>query len=388
MAPQETKQRPHFSQPFQQILTMVVVLGLAGFGAFLALPRVLPVFEANPYLNGFILFVFLIGVLACFWQVFQLIGSVRWIESFASGEANDSRRPTRLLAPLASLLRSRGARMQLSSSSTRSILDSVATRIDEAREITRYIVNLLIFLGLLGTFYGLATTVPAVVDTIRSLAPQAGEEGIDVFNRLMSGLEAQLGGMGVAFASSLLGLAGSLIVGLLELFAGHGQNRFYRELEEWLSSITRVGFASGDEGGNPELGAMTSVLDHMAEQMEALQGMFTQSDESRSAVDQKLGALVDSITEMNNRLDRADNTTAALDRVAVGQETLIEFLRAQGPGEGMDAESRMRLRSIDVQMLRILEEISAGRQESMAELRKDIDLLVKSLARPRGKQEP
>ena len=310
MAPPETKQRPHFSQPFQQILTMIVVLGLAGFGAFLALPRVLPVFEANPYLNGFILFVFLIGVLACFWQVFQLIGSVRWIESFASGEANDSRRPTRLLAPLASLLRSRGARMQLSSSSTRSILDSVATRIDEAREITRYIVNLLIFLGLLGTFYGLATTVPAVVDTIRSLAPQAGEEGIDVFNRLMSGLEAQLGGMGVAFASSLLGLAGSLIVGLLELFAGHGQNRFYRELEEWLSSITRVGFASGDEGGNPELGAMTSVLDHMAEQMEALQGMFTKSDESRSAVDDKLGILADSISEMTQRLDREDNTNA------------------------------------------------------------------------------
>jgi hypothetical protein len=205
-----------------------------------------------------------------------------------------------------------------------------------------------------------------------------------VFNRLMSGLEAQLGGMGVAFASSLLGLAGSLIVGLLELFASHGQNRFYRELEEWLSSITRVGFSSGDEGGNAEVSAMSGVLDHMAEQMEALQALFTQSDESRAGVDRKLGALVDAITEMNERLDRTDNTTAALDRVAVGQETLIELLRAQGPGEGMDAESRMRLRSIDVQMLRILEEISAGRQESMAELRKDIDLLVKSLARPRG----
>ena len=155
--------------------------------------------------------------------------------------------------------------MQLSSSSTRSILDSVATRIDEAREITRYIVNVLIFLGLLGTFYGLATTVPAVVETIRSLAPQEGEESIAVFNRLMTGLEKQLGGMGVAFASSLLGLAGSLIVGLLELFAGHGQNRFYRELEEWLSSITRVGFSSGDEGGGQDTSAMSGVMDHIAE---------------------------------------------------------------------------------------------------------------------------
>ena len=219
MAQPDTKQRPQFSQPFQQIMFMVIALGLAVSGAVLALPSVLPVFLANLYLNGFIALVFLFGILACFWQVFQLMVSVRWIEQFASGLSADSNHPPRLLAPLASLLRSRGARMQLSSSSTQSILESVATRIDEAREIPRYIASLLIFLGLLGTFYGLATTVPAVVDTIRSLAPQEGEEGIAVFTRLMTGLEAQLGGMGVAFSSSLLGLAGSLVVGLLELFA-------------------------------------------------------------------------------------------------------------------------------------------------------------------------
>ena len=205
--------QPHFSQPFNQIALMLIVLGLSGFGAVVALPRVLPVFQANPYLNGFIMFVFVVGVLACFFMVLQLIVSVRWIEQFASGGPGAQAKAPQLLASLASLLRSRGARMQLSSSSTRSILDSVATRIDEVREITRYIVNMLIFLGLLGTFYGLATTVPAVVDTIRSLAPQDGEGGVEVFNRLMTGLEAQLGGMGVAFASSLLGLAGALIVG-------------------------------------------------------------------------------------------------------------------------------------------------------------------------------
>jgi hypothetical protein len=384
MAQPDGEPRPQFSQPVRQIFMMIIGLGLAGFGTFVALPRVLPVFEANPYLNGFILFVFGIGVVACFWQVTQLIGSVRWIERFASGEVTGLK-PPQLLAPLASLLRSRGARMQLSASSTRSILDSVANRVDEEREITRYIVNLLIFLGLLGTFYGLATTVPAVVETIRGLAPKEGEASIAVFNRLMTGLEAQLGGMGVAFASSLLGLAGSLIVGLLELFAGHGQNRFYRELEEWLSSITRVGFSSGDEAGQ-ENDVVSGVIDHMAEQMEALQMMFTQSDVSRAVVDQKLGDLIDVIGQMNDRIDRTDSTAVALDRVALGQETLIEVMRAQGQGEGMDAESRMRLRSIDVQMLRILEEISAGRQESMAELRKDIDLLVKALARPRGGQ--
>ena len=379
MAQPDREPRPHFSQPVRQILMMLVVLGLSAFGGVVAAPRVWPVFEANPYLNGFIFGVFLIGLVACFWQVFQLIGSVRWIERFAGGEVDDTYRPPQLLAPLASLLRSRGARTQLTSSSTQSILDSVATRIDEEREITRYIVNLLIFLGLLGTFYGLATTVPAVVDTIRSLAPQEGEEGVAVFNRLMTGLEAQLGGMGVAFASSLLGLTGSLIVGLMELLASHGQNRFYRELEEWLSTITRVGFASSEEGA-PDSGVINGVLDHMAEQMQTLQQMFVQSDAGRAEIDEKLGRLADAIVDMNERMDRDDTATGALERVAMGQEQLLEVLQTQGPGEGIDAESRMRLRSIDVQMLRILEEISAGRQESMAELRKDIDILVKALS--------
>ncbi|MEX0283606.1 MAG: biopolymer transporter ExbB [Paracoccaceae bacterium] len=380
MAQPDGEPRPHFSQPVRQILMMLVVLGLSGFGTFVAAPRVLPVFAANPYLNGFIALVFLIGLVACFWQVLQLIGSVRWIERFASGEESDaSNHPPSLLAPLAALLRSRSARSQLTSTSTQSILDSVATRIDEEREITRYIVNLLIFLGLLGTFYGLATTVPAVVDTIRSLAPQEGEAGIAVFNRLMTGLEAQLGGMGVAFASSLLGLTGSLIVGLMELLASHGQNRFYRELEEWLSTITRVGFASNDESA-PDGGVITGVLDHMADQMQSLHEMFARSAAGQVEVDAKLSRLADAIVDMNERMDREDSATGALERVAAGQEQLLEVMQTQGPGEGIDAESRMRLRSIDVQMLRILEEISAGRQESIAELRKDLDNLTKAIA--------
>ncbi|SDC97151.1 biopolymer transporter ExbB [Ruegeria marina] len=379
MAPPDREARPQFSQPIRQILMMLIVIGLSGFGTFVAMPRVLPVFEANPYLNGFILMVFVIGVVTCFWQVIQLIGSVRWIEDFAAGLERDGTPAPSLLAPLASLLRSRAARMQISSTSTRSILDSVAERIEEEREITRYITNVLIYLGLLGTFFGLATTIPAVVDTIRSLNPQEGEEGLAVFNRLMTGLEAQLGGMGTAFGSSLLGLAGSLIVGLLELFAGHGQNRFYRELEEWLSTITRVSFSSGEEGG-AESGVIAAVLDTMVEQMDALKAMFAASEEGRTEITGRLGQLADAISEMNMRDAETESITSALDRVASGQEALLDHLRTHGLHEGIDAESRMRLRSIDVQMLRILEEISAGRQESMAELRTDIELLAKALS--------
>jgi hypothetical protein len=315
-------------------------------------------------------------VVACFWQVAQLIISVRWIENFASDREKGARAP-QMLAPLATLLRTRGKRMQITTTSTRSILESVAQRIDEEREITRYIVSLLIFLGLLGTFYGLATTVPALVDTIRSLVPQEGESGVEVFSRLMEGLQNQLGGMGVAFASSLLGLTGSLIVGLLELFAGHGQNRFYRELEEWLSSITRLGFSDGD--GSGEMSGASVALDAMADQMEELQALFARAEMGRSEVDGRLGQLADAVERMTERLEATAPSSNALARIADGQERLIDVLSRKESSEGLDAESRMRLRSIDVQMLRILEEISAGRQESMAELRTDLSALSRVL---------
>jgi predicted transcriptional regulator len=257
----------------------------------------------------------------------------------------------------------------------------VASRIDEDREITRYLGSTLIFLGLLGTFYGLATTVPALVETIRSLNPAEGETGADIFARLQAGLESQLGGMGTAFSSSLLGLAGSLVVGLLELFAGHGQNRFYRELEEWLSGITRVGLSSGDEGGN-EPGMMSGVIDHLAEQMEALQLMFTQTDISRNQVDERLGQLASAMNRLAQRME-TDTSADALARMALSQERLLAKLADMANGEGVDAESRMRLRSIDVQMLRILEEISAGRQETLADLRTDLAALTRAIRQQR-----
>ena len=373
---------PYFTQPVRQVMMMLLVLGLTGSGAFLALPRVLPVFEANPYLNGFIIFVFVIGVLACFWQLWQLIQSVRWIKTFVRDrDTGVQTQAPLLLAPLATLLRSRSKRMQINTASTRSILDSVATRIDEAREITRYIVNLLIFLGLLGTFYGLATTIPALVDTIRGLAPDEGETGTEVFSRLMTGLDSQLSGMGVAFASSLLGLAGSLVVGLLELFAGHGQNRFYRELEEWLSSITKLGFSSGDGDGGGDLGATGVLLDQMVDQMESLQLLFARSEEGRAEVENRLGQLGDALERMTERMEATAPTATAFARIAEGQERLIDVLDKKSDTEGLDAESRMRLRSMDVQMLRILEEISAGRQETMAELRTDLSSIGRALDR-------
>lgn len=170
---QDRRTEPQFSQPVRQIVMMLIVLGLASAVAILLYPTISGVFLASPYLNSFIVFVFLIGVGACVWQVMALIAAVSWIEGFAGDRPGRGRAPT-MLAPLAALLAERRARQALSSGSTRSILDSVATRIEEQRDLTRYLINLLIFLGLLGTFYGLATVVPAVVETIRSLAPRRG----------------------------------------------------------------------------------------------------------------------------------------------------------------------------------------------------------------------
>ncbi|WP_240610989.1 biopolymer transporter ExbB [Oceaniglobus ichthyenteri] len=382
MGKPEQDGRAQFTRPVRQIVMMLSVLAMVAVGSYVAFPSVAPVFLANLWLNGFIAFVFILGIAACFWQLFQLFQSVNWIEGFvAENPGHEFVKAPRLLAPLAALLRSRGRQMQISAPSSQSIQDSVATRIDEARDITRYIVNLLIFLGLLGTFYGLATTVPAIVDTIRGLAPKAGEDGMQVFSRLMSGLEAQLGGMGVAFSSSLLGLAGSLVVGLLELFASHGQNRFYRELEEWLSSITRLGYASGEGEGQGEAGMVAAVLDYMSQQMDQLQDMFREGEASRAAVDTRLTTLAASIERMTDRMNAEGSVSDALDRVARGQERLAEALEIQAEqgGGGVDAESRMRLRSIDVQLLRLLEELAAGRQESTAELRSDIKSLIRAV---------
>lgn len=378
------EQEPRFSQPIRQILTMIAVLVLVGGMGYLLAPTVWPVFQASPYLNGFILLVFLVGVAACFWQVLTLISSVSWIEGFAMDRpGHEFVKAPRLLASLASLLRDTRARRALTTSSTRSILDSVAQRLDEARDITRYIVNLLIFLGLLGTFYGLATTVPAVVDTIRSLAPEEGSEQTINFSQLMTGLENQLGGMGTAFASSLLGLAGSLVVGMLELFAGHGQNRFYTELEEWLSSITRIGLSSGEtDNVGSDHSAAAGIVDSVALQIETLKDVVLRAEENRTEMDQKLGSMADAIRALTRQMSEGMNATPvstsgidgmSLARLVDSQERLTEVMSSQSEDAGqLDAETRMRLRNIDVQLLRILEEMSVGRQDSVAELRTEL----------------
>ncbi|MHA7887857.1 MULTISPECIES: biopolymer transporter ExbB [Roseicyclus] len=371
-------QAPFITRPTQQIVLMLIICAAVAAGGVLIWPSVQPVFLTSPYLNGTIGVVFIVGVLACFFQVFQLFSSIAWLEELTGGGAQaGTERPPRLLAAMTGIARVRGRGLQVTGPAARSMLDSVGARMEESRDITRYIANLLIFLGLLGTFFGLATTVPAVVDTIRSLQPTEGEEGMAVFGRLMDGLESQLGGMGTAFASSLLGLAGSLVVGLLELYAGHGQNRFYRELEEWLASITRVSFAGGEgEGGGLDKSTIATVLDHMVDQVETLQSLFAQSEARRAETEARIVQLAGAVEGLTERL--GPEPVAATLRLAAAQERLSEVLEQGAAGTG-DEESRMRLRSIDVQLLKIYEDLGASRDAELQPLRADIGELTQAL---------
>lgn len=393
---------PHFSQPVRQILLMLTVLALVLAGGWIAYGRILPIFMANRWLNGLILGVFAIGVLACFWQVAQLVRSVSWIERFAdrrrnavekgvaARSASDTDIAPRLLAPLAALLGTRGpAGGVISTGSARSIQETVATRIDELRDITRYLSNLLIFLGLLGTFYGLATTVPAVVDTIRALAPQDGETGLQVFDKLMGGLEAQLGGMATAFSSSLLGLAGSLVVGLLELFVTHGQNRFYRELEEWMSGFTRVSLADSEAGSGADQVAISGAVDHLAAQMDRMQRDHAERDalrdESAIMADERIVVMAEAVEALTHRVEaeqeaalaRIATLSQALNQMVEGQNRLIAL--AQDRREQTQTGMVPDLSGIEHALDRLTRDLSEGRDEMVAELRSDILVLTRAV---------
>lgn len=232
------------SSPMAFFWTMVIFLIIVGFVAAILFRQAQSAFLANPGLNGLILGVLLIGILLVFNHVLALRPEVRWFNSFrAAGSAEKVGRDPVLLAPMRSLIGRRHS-VALSATALRSILDSIATRLDESRDTSRYLIGLLVFLGLLGTFWGLLGTIGSISAVIQSLDAGAGTAN-DILNALKEGLSAPLQGMGTAFSTSLFGLSGSLILGFLDLQAGRAQNRFYTELENWLSSVTDVGPEAG-----------------------------------------------------------------------------------------------------------------------------------------------
>ncbi len=224
---------------------MLIFIALVGFLIAIVAKDLTTAFWNNPALNGLIVAVLLIGILRAFGQVVRLYPEVRWVNAFRIADPGLAieHKPV-LLAPMATMLRDRTGTLSLSATSMRSIMDSIGGRLDESRETGRYLVGLLVFLGLLGTFWGLLETIQSVGKAINTLDTRQSDSVL-VFEELKNGLAAPLRGMGTAFSASLLGLAGSLVLGFLELQAGHAHNRFYNELEEWLSGITDLSPAQG-----------------------------------------------------------------------------------------------------------------------------------------------
>ena len=224
---------------------MVVFTLLVGILVVVILPGLMRAFMANPMLNGVIVATLLFGIIHSFRMVVRLFREVNWVNRFREGEQDDAARPPGLLAPMAFLLKNRQDAV-LSPVTMRSVLDSLASRLDESRDLSRYLVGLLIFLGLLGTFWGLLETVQSIGGAIEGL-DVTSTQSATLFDQLKRGLQAPLQGMGLSFSSSLLGLSGSLILGFLDLKAAQAQNRFYIDLEDWLSSITDLAAGSGAE---------------------------------------------------------------------------------------------------------------------------------------------
>ncbi len=231
------------------VIRMLVFLILCGLIAFVLQRQIFNAFLANPWLNGLIIGVLAIGIIMSFHQVIRLFREVSWVNGYRSAdpEAAAARAP-KLLAPMAAMLgRERLEHVAMSTQTMRAFLDSLATRLDEARDLSRYLTGLLVFLGLLGTFWGLIETVGSVGSIINGL--KAGGDADSVFDALKEGLAAPLGGMGISFSSSLFGLAGSLVLGFLDLQTSQAQNRFYTNLEDWLATTVQEPGIGAVNGG-------------------------------------------------------------------------------------------------------------------------------------------
>jgi hypothetical protein len=295
------------ASPQVYLWRMTIFLIIAAFIALILYKQIVSAFMSNPGLNAVILAVLAIGIVLSFRQIFRLFPEIRWVNTFRVAEPGvEADRAPILLAPMATLLGDRIGRMAISTQTMRSILDSIQMRLDEDRDLGRYLTSLLIFLGLLGTFWGLLQTVAAVANTIQSLDVSSSNTGV-IFEDLKAGLAAPLSGMGVAFSSSLFGLAGSLVLGFLDLQAGQGQNMFYNDLEDWLSTVTDL---------DPEMFESRSAGTTTAEDLRvAIERLSRTIQEGRGATGDTAGG--------------TQRATTAMANLAEGIQGLVQHMRSE-----------------------------------------------------------
>ena len=379
------------NRPKRYLIHMSIFLVLVGLAVFALADKIIDAFQANELFNGLILFVLVLGILYIFLQVWRLNPEVAWLDRlrreskgglvFPGSLSED--RPPRLLGPMANMLGDRAGRLSLSTLSMRTLLDGIHSRIEESHELSRYLIGLLIFLGLLGTFWGLLETVTAVADTIAGLNG-AVDDPASLFEELKSGLATPLGGMGTAFSSSLFGLAGSLILGFLELQAGQAHNRFLNELEEWLSGVTKLSTGSiGGEGDQSVPAYIQALLEKTADSLDQLQRTISRGEEDRASMTQGLAGLTDRMSTLTDQM-RAEQSV--LMKMAENQSQLRQVMAkladvesSSGPA-GLDEASRGHLRNVDLRLERIANDLSSGRENAIQEIRGEIRLLTRTIA--------
>lgn len=377
------------TRPHHYLIRMILFLGVVGGAGALLFTPFKEAFFANAALNGLIVGVLLIGILYNFLQVIRLYPEVSWIENFRDSVTNSeararhaqSARP-KLLAPMSTMVGDRD-RFTLSTVAMRTLLDGIASRLDESRDTSRYTIGLLIFLGLLGTFWGLLGTVGSISEVINTLSVNGGDAGA-IFSELKQGLQAPMEGMGTAFSSSLFGLAGSLILGFLDLQANQAQNRFYNDLEEWLSTVTRLSSgALGNEGDQSVPAYVQALLEQTAESLENLQRTLARGEESRIMVDGHLLQVGDKLETLTDHMRTQQALMRSVAETQVELKPILAQLAASGEnagGSGLDEASRMHLRNIDVYVTRLVDEIKAGREDSTAQIRSEIKLVARLIA--------
>ena len=377
----------------RMLLFLAAVAGVAG----LLSPVLITAFRNNPGINSLILLVLALGIAWNLHQVTRLRPEVTWLETFRTARPRLSVLPQpKLLAPMANMLAARsgtgrdgagrdaggrdagGGRFTLSAGAMRSLLDGIASRLDESRELSRYMTGLMIFLGLLGTFWGLLQTIGSIAEVIAAMHVGGGDVNV-MFEQLKSGLARPLAGMGTAFSASMYGLSGALVLGFLDLVAGQAQNRFYNELEEWLAGLTRLSSGALAEGDSSIPVYVQALLEQTAENMENLQRVLLRGEERSNQGNQAIITLTERLATLSDTMRASQQLMM---RIAESQSALgpaLQRLAEQRERTGDDA-ARGHLRNIELYMQRLLAEAEQGRAQSTAELRSDIRILTRTVA--------
>jgi len=378
------------SSPLPYLVRMLLFLAAVGGLGYVLHEDLIRVFLNTPILNGVIVAVLVIGIFFVMRQVISLWPEVQWLRRFQHREEGAPPLATHsinLLVPLATMAGERQDRFRLSPTVTRAVLDGIATRLDERREITRYMIGLLIFLGLLGTFWGLLETIGAVADAIGGLQIATGD-ALQMFAKLKQGIEGPLKGMATAFGASLFGLSGSLVLGFLELQASQAQGRFHIELEEWLAGATRLSSNVQVEGEAGVSAYVEALLERTADGLDDLTRTLKRAEEGRESTAAATATLVERLAALADAMRGQQTLLARMAEQSIELRAAIDRLGERGPSESEREALMTHQRAIEAYLVRLIDESMRGRTALTDELRGELRLLARTVAASRGAAPP